>query len=267
MKLGNGEFWLGDCLERMTDIADGSVDMVVTSPPYDEMRLYNGVNDWCFEKFCNIAKELERCIKSGGIIVWNVMDSVINGSETGSSFRQALYFKDELGMRLNQTMIWNKGSFNKVGSLRVRYGPVSEYMFVFSKGRIASFNPIKDRPNKHAGTKMHGTKRLRDGSLIPIHSNGKTIADFGQRFNIWEMSPEYAGKHPAAFPVELAHDHIISWSNSGDLIFDPFAGSGTTAIAAERTGRRWLCIEREPSYYYPAVGRVWQELQQTEPKT
>lgn len=252
----NGAMYMGDCLEIMRAMPTECIDLVVTSPPYDDMRTYNGSNDWCFERFVPIASELSRLLKVGGVIVWNVMDAVVDGSETGSSFRQALHFKDECGLKLNQTMIWNKGSFNKVGSLRVRYGPVSEYMFVFSKGKIRSFNPIKDRPNKHAGRKMHGTKRLNDGSMIPISSNGKMIADYGQRFNIWEMSPNFKGEHPAAFPVALAHDHIVSWSNPNDVVLDPFIGSGTTGIAACRSGRRWIGIERDPQYYLNACLRL-----------
>ena len=252
----DGSLWVGDCLELMRDIPDGSVDMVITSPPYDDMRTYNGsLNDWTFEKFSLIAKELARVTKDGGVIVWNVGDATVGGSETGSSFRQTLYFIDECRLKLNDTMIWNKGAFNSVGALKYRYGQVFEYMFVFTKGKH-TFNPIKDRANKYAGTKMHGTKRLPDGSMIPIHSNGKIISEYGIRFNIWDMNADRKGEHPAAFPVSLAHDHIVSWSNPSDLILDPFAGSGTTAIAARRTSRRFICIEREWEYAIKAACRI-----------
>lgn len=265
MQIGNGEFWLGDCLERMREIPDGSVNMVVTSPPYDDLRTYNGTNDWCFDVFQRVAAELTRVLADGGVIVWNVADATIKGSETGSSFRQALHFKDICGLRLHDTMIWNKQCFSAVGALRTRYAPVFEYMFVLTKGSLARFNPIKDKPNKNAGKTITGTVRQSDGSMVGITGAGKKkITDFGQRYNVWEIMPHrQRGGHPAPFPVQLAHDHILSWSNPNDLILDPFGGSGTTAIAAERTGRRWLCIEREPSYYYPAVGRVWGECHPT----
>ena len=260
MKIGNGEFWLGDCLERMADIPDGSVDMVVTSPPYDDLRTYNGsLTDWCFETFVAISDQLIRSLRDGGVIVWNVGDATIKGSETGSSFRQVLSMMDR-GMLLADTMIWEKTG-TSMGSNRL-YHQNFEYMFVLSKGKHSTFNPIKDRENVVKGKQTVGGGSLRADGLS--HAEKRTIQSdaFGKRNNIWRMNPAQ-GKakngHPAPFPIQLAHDHILSWSNPNDLILDPFGGSGTTAIAAERTGRRWLCIEREPSYYYPAVGRVWGE--------
>lgn len=265
-KIGNGEFWLGDCLELMKQIPDGSVDMIITSPPYDDMRTYNdSLTDWCFETFCIIASELTRCIKVNGVIVWNVGDATENASETGSSFRQALFFKDVCGLKIHDTMIWKKSNFSNPS--HNRYHQTFEYMFVFVKGKIATFNPIRDRPNIYAGkigSFGKNTNRQADGSKK--ERERKTNTEFGMRHNVWEMNTsgqnrENSTWHPATFPTHLAHDHIVSWSNPGDTVLDPFAGSGTTAIAAERTNRRWICIEREPSYYYQAVGRVWKELQ------
>ena len=258
--IGLGQFWHGDCLEMMRDIPSGSVDMVVTSPPYDELRSYNGMPAFTFDTFRPIADELARVIKPGGVIVWNVGDATVDGSETGSSFRQALYFKDVCGLRLHDTMIWNKGGFSAVGALATRYAPVFEYMFVLSKGAPVTFNPLKDKPNKWAGSKQHGTVRQVDGSVIAVNGlkTGKTIADFGQRYNVWEIPPEKNSKaygHPAMFPVAIPHDHILSWSNPGDMVLDPFGGSGTTAIAAEQAYRRWICIERDPDYFTQAVAR------------
>lgn len=263
MQIGNGQFWQGDCMEIMQGIPSGSVDMVVTSPPYDNLRTYNGMPAFTFDVFRPIADQLSRVIKQGGVIVWNVADATVNGSETGSSFRQALYFKDECGLNLHDTMIWQKSTFSAVGALQTRYAPVFEYMFVFCKGKLATFNPIKDRPNKYAGTKQHGTIRQADGSTMPLNGirAGKVVADFGQRFNVWQINEEKSLNkiHPAVFPEAIARDHIVSWSNPGDTILDPFAGSGTTAVAAERTGRRWICIERDPDYYLNACARVLSE--------
>lgn len=186
-------------------------------------------------------------------------DAAVGGSETGSSFRQALFFKDRCHLNLHDTMIWNKGGFSAVGALATRYAPVFEYMFVLTKGKVRTFNPIKDRPNIHGGKKITGTVREADGTTKPMTSVGKTLAMHGQRFNIWEQAPlksNKAANHPAPFPEPLIYDHIISWSNPGDLVLDPFGGSGTTAVAAERADRRWTLIERDAEYFADAVDRI-----------
>lgn len=256
-----GTFYLGDCFDVMATLTPGSVDMVVTSPPYDDLRTYNDGDAWTFEVFKGVATGLTLVIKTGGVIVWNVADATVKGSETGTSFRQALYFKDECGLNLHDTMIWQKSTFSAVGALQIRYAPVFEYMFVFCKGRLATFNPIKDRPNKHAGVKHHGTVRQTDGSTVAVAGAkaGKEIAEFGQRFNVWNVNEEKSANkdHPAVFPVAIPRDHILSWSDPGQTVLDPFAGSGTTAIAAIQSGRRWICIERDPSYFDKAIARVW----------
>lgn len=256
MKILNGEFLLGDCFEHMATIPSGSVDMVMTSPPYDNLRTYNGGNAWTWDVFERVADQISRILKTGGVIVWVVADQTVKGSKTGSSFSQALHFKGVLGFNIHDVMIWNKACFSAVGALQNRYAPVFEYMFVFSKGKPKTFNPIKDRPNKWAGTKIHGTVRNPDGSTKPVHAPTE-IPDFGQRFNIWDVYPQrQRGGHPAVYPESLARDHILSWSNPGDTVIDPFAGSGTTAVAAENASRRWICIERDPDYYAKAVDRV-----------
>ena len=245
---------LGDCLEKMKDIPDGSVDLVVTSPPYDNLRTYNG---YTFD-FEGIAKELFRVIKQGGVIVWVVGDATIKGSESGTSFKQALYFK-ECGFNLHDTMIWKKQTFTDTGSLRVRYGGVFEYMFILCKGKIKTFNPLKDRKNKLPGKKKHGTVRQSDGSLKPISSIGKKIGEYGQRFNVWEINTEVSNskrKHPAQFPEQLAEDHIISWSNEGDVVFDPFTGSGTTGKMAKLNNRNFIGIEISEEYLNIAKERI-----------
>ena len=250
----------GDCLELMKDIPDGSVDLTVTSPPYDNLRTYNGIIDqWCFEKFQAIARELYRITKDGGVIVWIVADATINGSETGTSFKQALYFK-ECGFNIHDTMIWNKGLFSAIGSLNTRYASVFEYMFIFTKGKIKTFNPIRDRINIYAGAKIHGTTRQKDGTPRPKSNEGTIIDGYGQRFNVWNIPPanssvERTG-HPAPFPEQLAKDHIISWSNPGDVVFDPFLGSGTTAKMALLNDRHYIGFEMNEEYFQIADKRV-----------
>ena len=235
-----------DCLDTMARMEDNFLDLTVTSPPYDNLRDYKG---YSFD-FESIAKELYRVTKEGGVVVWIVGDATIKGSETGTSFKQALYFM-ECGFKLNDTMIWNKGTFTAVGALKARYAPVFEYMLIFTKGKAKSFNPIKDRPNKWAGTNAHGTSRQKDGSTKRITThNKKTIPNFGQRFNIWEIPNvgKKGAKHPAIFPEKLANDHIISWSNENDIVYDPFMGSGTTAKMAILNNRNYIGSEMSDEY-------------------
>ena len=224
----------------------------MTSPPYDNLRTYAGTLDWNFEIFKQVANELYRITKDGGVVVWVVGDATIKGSETGTSFRQALYFK-EIGFNLHDTMIWEKSTFSAVGALKTRYAPVFEYMFIFSKSKPKTFNPIKDKINKHFGVKHHGTYRKTDGTTKEVvgKNKGKIVAEFGQRHNIWKINEEKVLNklHPAVFPESLANDHIISWSNEGDLVFDPFMGSGTTGKMAKLNNRKFIGIEKVPEYF------------------
>ena len=248
---------LGDCLERMKEIPDGSVDLTVTSPPYDNLRTYNNTLDWGEHVWKPVLRELFRVTKQGGVVVWIVNDATIKGSETGTSFRQALYAK-EIGFNLHDTMIWNKGGFSAVGALKSQYAPVFEFMFVFRKGSNGTFNPIKDRPNKNAGKKASGTIRQKDGSTKPM-SKEMIINEFGQRFNIWDIYPKRQkgdDAHPAPFPISLAADHIISWSNEGDTVLDCFMGSGTTGVACKNLNRNFIGIEKDETYFKIAQDRI-----------
>lgn len=258
--MSNIQLMQGDCLELMKDIPDKSIACTVTSPPYDNLRVYNGnIDQWCFDKFKEIAKELYRITKDGGVVVWIVADATIDGSETGSSFKQALWFK-ECGFKLHDTMIWQKQTFTDTGSLRVRYGGVFEYMFILVKGKIRTFNPIKDRPNKWAGSKKHSNIRQADGSFKPKSSIGKVSEKMGQRFNVWQINTcisnnERTG-HPAQFPYQLAYDHIVSWSNEGDMVLDCFMGSGTTGLAAKNLNRDFIGMELDENYFEIAKKRI-----------
>jgi DNA modification methylase len=237
---------LGDCLEVMRTMEENSVDLTVTSPPYDNLRTYNG---YTFD-FEGIAKELFRVTKDGGVVVWVVGDATIKGSETGTSFKQALYFK-EIGMNLHDTMIWEKQTFTATGALKTRYAQVFEYMFIFTKGKIKTFNPIKDRPTKGI-RKKHGTVRQIDGTTKKQSSIGKIYTDKeAQRFNVWRINTEVSNNnrfHPAQFSEKLAEDHILSWSNEGDTVLDPMAGSGTTLKMAKKNNRSYIGIEISQEY-------------------
>jgi len=249
---------LGDCLERMKEIPDGSVDLTVTSPPYDNLRTYNNSLDWGEHVWKSVLQELFRVTKDGGVVVWIVADATIKGSETGTSFKQALHAMD-CGFNLHDTMIWNKPTFTATGALKVRYAQVFEYMFVFSKGKPKAFNPIKDRVNKSFGAKKHGNVRQADGSMKPETSKGKPIAKYGQRFNVWDMNTELSSKtrlHPAPFPEHLVNDHILSWSNPDDVVFDCFMGSGTTGKMALLNNRKFIGIEKDAGYFEIAKQRL-----------
>jgi DNA modification methylase len=231
----------GDCLEVMKDIPDKSIDLTVTSPPYDNLRTYNGYNF----NFKGIAKELYRITKEGGVVVWVVGDATIKGSETGTSFKQALYFK-EIGFNLHDTMIYEKNGFRF--PFPNRYHQTFEYMFIFSKGSPKTFNGIKDRKNIHTNRAGKNMKRERDGTKT--YRESFTPEEYGKRYNVWRYN--IGGKkehnHPAIFPDKLAEDHIISWSNEGDIVLDPMAGSGTTLKMAKKNNRNYIGIEISPEY-------------------
>lgn len=249
----------GDCITEMQKMESNIIDLTVTSPPYDNLRTYAGTLDWNFDIFKQVANELYRITKQGGVVVWIVSDATIKGSETGTSFRQALYFK-EIGFNLHDTMIWEKQTFTATGALKSRYGQVFEYMFIFSKGKINKFNPIKDRVNIGVGRKKSSNIRQKDGNFRAMSSVGKQYAEYGQRFNIWKINTCVSKKdrngHPAPFPESLANDHIISWSNENDVVFDPFMGSGTTGKMAILNNRKFIGIEKVPEYFEIAKKRI-----------
>ncbi|HCD84819.1 MAG TPA: hypothetical protein DEQ45_13490, partial [Agrobacterium sp.] len=251
---------LGDAAVRLAEIASDSVDLTVTSPPYDDIRSYKG---FVFD-FEAVARELFRVTKPGGVVVWIVGDATIKGSETGTSFRQALFFRDKCGFNLADTMIYQKtdAAFPRYG--HKKYPAAFEYMFVLSKGQVGKFEIIRDRVNKAAGRVMSGSVRQEDGSVRPMHATGKAVAPIGARSNVWGYSTgyrksateEFAFEHPAIFPEALARDHILSWSEPGDLVHDPFMGSGTTGKMALAHSRRFVGIEVAPEYFLIANRRL-----------
>ena len=250
------ELWQGDCLELMKNIPDGSVDLTVTSPPYDNLRTYNGFY-WDFE---NTARELLRITKNGGVVVWIVGDSYDKkGSETLTSFKQALFFK-EIGFNVHDTMIYQKNSYPFPPSNR--YYQQFEYMFVLSKGKPKTANLLRQKTKWRKDTNQVSTCRNADGSTTAMkYEKGKEdrILD-----NVWLINTGYmrttkdkfAYKHPAMFPEELCEKHILSWSNEGDIIFDCFMGSGTTGKMAVLNNRRFIGIELDEGYFEIAKKRI-----------
>jgi site-specific DNA-methyltransferase (adenine-specific) len=244
-----------NCLDTMRRMPDGFIDLTVTSPPYDNLREYKGY-EFPFEE---IASELYRVTKKGGVVVWIVGDATINGSETGTSFRQALYFK-EIGFNLHDTMIWTKDGGGAVGSNKC-YTQNFEYMFILSKGSIATTNLIYDKINASYGKDKSGIGRRLTSGEHKIESR-KTSSEFSRRNNYWYIPPQ-KGDHPAVFPELLANDHICSWSNEGDIVYDPFGGSGTTAKMAHLQKRKWIMSEISAEYCELATKRLDPYLTQT----
>ncbi len=240
-----------DCLDTMKRMEDNFIDLTVTSPPYDSLRKYTGEAEWNFEVFQSIAKELYRVTKQGGVVVWIVGDATIKGSETGTSFRQALYFK-EIGFNLHDTMIWVKKNPIPNDPRQNRYIQSTEYMFVFSKGTPKTCNYITEpclMAGIDAGT---GTARKQNGEVRTDRKEkrkGKVVKDVKPLTNVWRYSNgTIYRKHPASFPEQLANDHIISWSNEGDVIYDCFMGSGTTAKMAILNNRNYIGSEISKEY-------------------
>ena len=262
LNIGDCQLMFGDCLERMKEISDESVDLTVTSPPYDCLRSYNNNIDksWTNKKWEPIIKELYRVTRNGGIVVWVVGDATVKGTETGTSFKQALYFK-ECGFNLFDTMIYAKPPRGAVGNNKT-YWQTFEYMFIFSKGNPKTINLICDRKNKESRDGDNGTKRLKNGELLKVKRGG--YSEYGRRTNIWEYGigkgqstkDNFAFKHPAIFPEQLAQDHILSWSNVGDIVLDIFMGSNTTGKMSILNGRKFIGIELDEKYYDISCKRI-----------
>ena len=252
-----------DCLATMSKMPDDFVDLVVTSPPYDNLRTYK---EYSFD-FENIARELYRIIKTEGVVVWIVNDATINGSETGTSFRQALFFK-EIGFSLFDTMIWRKVNPTPTDPRIGRYTSSFEYMFILSKTQPKTRNLIR-QSCKNAG-KVRGScgnpSQLEPDGTVRMDRiskrSGQAVKDTKPLSNVWELpiSAGYKG-HPATFPEKLANDHMVSWSNPGDLVYDPFLGSGTTAKVAILSGRNYIGSEISKEYCELAEKRI-EECQQ-----
>lgn len=244
--------YLGDCREILPTL--GKVDAVISSPPYDAIRDYGEAASMPVDCIPSIAAS----VGAGGVVMWNVADQVIDGSETGTSFRHALKFMG-CGLRLHDTMIYCKDGVPFPDN--DRYMQAHEYMFVFSNGAPKTFNGIRDRPNKYAGTINHGTRRRADGVLRQV-GNGHVTPDIGLRFNWWVMSNRGHRDlgHPAPMPVEMASCHIQTWTNQGDIVSDPFMGSGTTGIEAIRLGRKFIGVEIDRGYFDISCRRLEKAL-------
>lgn len=247
-----------DNCAAMAKMENDFIDLTVTSPPYDNLRTYNGnAKDWNEAKWKDVIQLLYRVTKPGGVVVWIVADATIDGSESGTSFRQALWAA-ECGFRLHDTMIYEKPALAFPDSGK-RYYSAFEFMFVWSKGEPKTFNAIRDHKNLTPGLMISARERRPDGSM----NSGKSRTGERQNFysirrNIWRIANNTGprNEHPAIFPEALARDHILTWSNPGDLVMDPFTGSGTTGAMAVTTGRDFVGIELDPTYFEVAKKRI-----------
>lgn len=258
MTLPHNTILCGPCEEVMKDWPDQCIDLVLTSPPYGELRSYNGAR----VDFEALSTILLRILRPGGVLVWVVKDQVHSGSESGESFRQALHFK-AIGFRLHDTMIYEKLGVSYPES--VRYYDAFEYMFVLSKAKPKTVNLLTDRKNIHAGDKSSGGCRQADDTLRPRQATfANPVKQWGIRWNVWQYQTGYghstkdnlAFEHPAIFPEQLAADHIKSWSNEGDLVLDPMNGSGTTTKMAALLKRRFIGIDISEKYCEIARARL-----------
>jgi len=228
--------------DTMSRMDDNSIDLTVTSPPYDNLRSYDGY-EWDFER---VAQELYRVTKPGGVVVWVVNDATINGSETLTSFKQAIYFRENCGFNLHDTMVWLKDGGGAIGSNK-SYTQNFEYMFVLTKGQIETTSLIYDKINSSFGKDKSGVGRRKTNGKHKTGEKRKISVEFSRRNNHWYI-PVERGDHPAVFPEALAKDHILSWSNERDLIYDPFMGSGTVAKMCIKTNRNYVGSEISKKY-------------------
>ena len=257
-----GLIYCGDGAQWLRGFADGDVDLILTSPPYDNLRKYGGQEF----NFSEMADACAAALKPGGVIVWIVADETINGSESGSSFRHALAFMD-LGLKLHDTMIWHKCPHRIFK--HDRHINAFEYMFVFSKGVPNTIKKIWDVPVKSSGAKMNNySLRSNPNHDDLVHFSGKPrrFESFTSRSNVWYNCPRSQhecninSKHPAVFPMSLAKDHVRTWTNVGDLVVDPMCGSGTTVRAAMELERRGFGAEIHPEYAALAAANMRQQV-------
>lgn len=262
IKRDNYDLYLGDCLDIMDKLIkeEIQVDLTITSPPYDDLRDYEKSLIWNFDVFKQVANRLYDITKDGGVVVWVIGDSVKKGSKTLKCYEQALYFKN-IGFNVYDIIIYEKTSPSPPH--KNRYFNSFEYQFILSKGKPKTVNLLKDRPNKCANTKSGAvTRRESDGSLTKKKSI--SIGEFGIRTNIWtydvgnnkSTTDKFAFQHPAIFPEKLAQDHILSWSNEGDIVLDCFMGSCTTGKMALLNNRKFIGIEKVEKYFNIAVDRL-----------
>lgn len=254
-----GKIYKENCIDTMHRMPDEQLDMTITSPPYDDLREYQGYHFPVEE----IAASLFHKTKTGGVVIWVVADRTVNGSETLTSFQHAFTFR-EAGFLVHDTMLYVKN--NPIPSdCGKRYRQAFEYMFCFSKGQPKTFNPITE-PTKSAGTKIKAFRITENGrGNVPLEDIGRKIKTERKVNNIFcynvgtsSSGDKIAFSHPAIFPEKLVEDQILTWTNKDDVVYDCFMGSGTTAKVAHLLGRQWLGSEVSEEYIKIAEARLAQ---------
>jgi len=255
------KMFCGDCRELMDKLPKNSIDLVITSPPYDDLRDYENQIVWNFDVFKKVARRLYRVLKPGGVIVWVVGDRTLKGAKSLTGFKQALYF-EKVGFSVYDVIIYEKTGSGPPHPRR--YFNSFEYMFILSKGKIKTVHLLKDKLNKWGGAQTFGeiTRREKDGTLTK--KGRKTINKYGRRSNIWRYTngkgfsakEGIAYQHPAIFPEKLVEDHIKSWSDKGSIVLDIFGGSGTTAKVSICNNRNWIYCDKVEKYCEIAKKRL-----------
>lgn len=250
-----------DCIKFMKKLQDNCIDLTITSPPYDDLRDYENKLVWDYSIFKKVAKELYRITTDGGVLIWVIGDKTDKGNKSLTSYKHALYFQ-EIGFNIYDVIIYEKSGSGPPHPNR--YFNTFEYMFVMTKGKPKTVNLLKDKKNSCAGMSTFSdiTRREKDGTLT--NKGKKVINTYGVRTNIWRYNngkgfsskDPLAYEHPATFPEKLVEDHIKSWSNKGDIVFDPFGGSGTTAKVSIEQERRWIYVEKVEKYCDIARQRI-----------
>ncbi|MBY0522788.1 MAG: site-specific DNA-methyltransferase [Gemmataceae bacterium] len=245
-----------DCIEGIGALPDACIPLTVTSPPYDAMRDYGGTKF----QFEPIATELARVTMPGGVIVWVVQDQIVDGFESGTSARQRLFF-ETVGMNVHGTVIMAMKGCRY--PRKQRYGQQFHYAFVLSKGKPRVVKVLQDKPNSAVGAVVANSRRFRNGDLTTT-MKPKRIGPYGLRGNVWLIDAgngrttkdRFAYEHPALMPEGMAEDHILSWSQPGDLVFDPMCGAATTCKMALLNHRKYLGMEVHQPYWELACKRM-----------
>lgn len=261
----NTDIFLGDSKEILKTIADDSVDLIITSPPYADQRksTYGGIHpDKYVEWFLPISKELLRVLKPTGTFILNIKEKVVEGERSIYVMELILEMRKQ-GWLWTEEFIWHKKNCYP-GKWPNRFRDAWERLLQFNKTR--KFDMYQDEVMVPMGDwsktrlkNLSDTDKLRDNSKVGS-GFGKNISNWLDRdkaypSNVLHLATECSNKkHSAAFPVELPEWFIKLFTKEGDTILDPFMGSGTSLLVANRLKRNSLGIDIVEEYYHMVKG-------------